>query len=89
MFCIVKRGELLGEEKLVHIPGIPIGMTKLSEKDEEIVRTGIRLNVDVIIVPGVRNAEFFRQVKRFVCKSLNVIKNEGLVLRIFFFFIEN
>lgn len=77
VYCVIKRGEYLGEERLVHIPGIPIGMTELTAKDEEIVRTGIRLKVDIIMVPGVKNAEFFHKVKRFVCKSLSVIKTKS------------
>lgn len=76
VYCTVKRGEYLRDETLVHIPGIPIGMTMLTDKDKENIRTGIRLKVDIIMVPGVRNGEFFNQVKRF-CKWPHVVENEG------------
>ncbi|VVC45084.1 Pyruvate kinase,Pyruvate kinase-like, insert domain,Pyruvate/Phosphoenolpyruvate kinase-like [Cinara cedri] len=69
VYCLIKRGEFLGSQKTVHIPGIPIGVTALTEQDEEDVRIGIQLKVDVILVPGVRNAAYFTQVKNFVCQE--------------------
>ncbi|XP_060844178.1 pyruvate kinase-like [Rhopalosiphum padi] len=65
-YCVVKRGECLGSEKKVHMQGIPIGSTALSKLDEEKIRTGILLKVDVILVPGVRNSLFFDHVRKFV-----------------------
>ncbi|CAH1731973.1 hypothetical protein AGLY_015454 [Aphis glycines] len=66
VYCVIKRGELLGSEKTVHIPKIPIGSTTLSKLDEEKIRTAIQLKVDVILVPGVRNSVFFDHVRKFV-----------------------
>lgn len=65
---MIKRGEFLGSEKVVHISGIPIGMKALTERDEEDIRTGIQLKVDAIMIPGIRNASFFNRVKYFVCE---------------------
>lgn len=70
VYCIIKRGEFLGSQKVVHIPGIPIGMTGLTPQDEENIRTGIKLKVDVIMVPGVRDAKLFNHVKNFVSKCI-------------------
>ncbi|KAL5240901.1 hypothetical protein ACI65C_008311 [Semiaphis heraclei] len=66
VYCVIKRGEFLGSEKVVHVPGIPVGSTALSKLDEEKIRTGIQLKVDVILVPGVRNSVFFDHVRKFV-----------------------
>ncbi|KAE9541213.1 hypothetical protein AGLY_004458 [Aphis glycines] len=66
VYCVIKRGEFLGSEKIVHVPGIPVGSTSLSKLDEEKIRTGIQLKVDVILVPGVRNSVFFDHVRKFV-----------------------
>lgn len=68
MYCVIKRGGLLGSQKVVHIPNIPIGMKELTLQDEENIRIGIKLKVDVIMIPGVRDAEFFNSVKHFVGK---------------------
>jgi len=69
VYCVIKRGEYLGSEKVVHVPGIPVGSTALTKLDEEKIRTGIQLKVDVILVPGVRNSVFFDNVRKFVGKS--------------------
>jgi len=69
VYCVIKRGEFLGSEKTVHISKIPIGSTALSKLDEEKIRTGIQLKVDVILVPGVGNSVFFDHVRKFVGKS--------------------
>ncbi|XP_060835514.1 pyruvate kinase-like [Rhopalosiphum padi] len=66
VYCVINRGEILGSEKTVHVSGIPIGSTSLSKLDEEKIRTGIQLKVDVILVPGVRNSMFFNHVRKFV-----------------------
>lgn len=71
VYCLIKRGEYLGPQKIVHIPGIPIGATALTKEDENYVRLGIQLKVDVIMIPGVRNAGFFDHVKNFVCKCVH------------------
>lgn len=72
-YCIIKRGGLLGSQKVVHIPNIPIGMKELTGQDEENIRTGIKLKVDVIMIPGVRDAAFFNSVKHFIGKFLYFI----------------
>ncbi|CAI6347792.1 unnamed protein product [Macrosiphum euphorbiae] len=66
VYCVIKRGEFLGSKKVVHVPGIPVGSSALTKLDEEKIRTGIQLKVDVILVPGVRNSVFFDSVRKFV-----------------------
>ncbi|XP_050527313.1 pyruvate kinase-like isoform X2 [Daktulosphaira vitifoliae] len=63
--CKIKRGGLIGSKRVVLIPGIPIP-TLLTEEDENRIRIGIRQKVDVILIPGVRNAAFINRVKDFV-----------------------
>jgi len=88
---VIKRGEFLGSEKIVHVPGIPVGSTSLSKLDEEKIRTGIQLKVDVILVPGVRNSVFFDHVRKFVGKSsIKYLKSaNGLCSFIFFSFVSS
>lgn len=69
VYCVIKRGEFLGSEKIMHIPGIPTGLAALTKEDEEAIRTGIQLKIDVIVIPGVRNAAYMNEVKGFVCVS--------------------
>ncbi|XP_008185335.1 pyruvate kinase isoform X3 [Acyrthosiphon pisum] len=72
VYCVIKRGEFLGSEKVVHVPGIPVGSTALTKLDEEKIRTGIQLKVDVILVPGVRNSVFFDSVRKFVERGRDI-----------------
>ncbi|XP_025198002.1 pyruvate kinase-like [Melanaphis sacchari] len=66
VYCEIKRGGFLGSEKAVHMPRTPIGLTALSKLDEKNIRTAIKLKVDVILIPGVRNSAFFNHVREFV-----------------------
>lgn len=68
VYCVIKIGDYLGSRKTVHIPGIPIGVTTLTKEDEKHIQIGIQHKIDVIMVPGVRNAAFFNCVKEFVSK---------------------
>lgn len=65
---MIKRGEFLGSRRVVHVPGMPIGTTSFTARDKSNVRTGIHLKVDVIIVAGARDAEYFNSVKNFIRK---------------------
>ncbi|XP_050440040.1 pyruvate kinase-like [Adelges cooleyi] len=65
LHCLIKRGEVLGSKRVVHIPGIPIPAV-LTEDDEERVRTAIQHKIDVILIPGVRDAAFVNRIKDFV-----------------------
>lgn len=62
----------MGSQKVVHISNIPIGMKELTGQDEENIRTGIKLKVDIIMIPGVRDAAFFNLVKNFIGKFLDL-----------------
>lgn len=67
VLCVIKRGEFLGSEKVVNIPGNSASMTALTKQDERDIRTGIQLRVDAIVIPGARNAVYINNVKNFVC----------------------
>lgn len=70
VFCVIKRGEFLGSRRVVHVPGMPIGTTELTAQDKTNVRTGIHFKVDVIMVAGAKDAQYFNSVKNFIRKCL-------------------
>lgn len=74
VYCVVKRGEYLGSQKVVHIPGIPIGVTTLSKDDESHVRLAIELKIDGMIISGVRNAAFLNSVKKIIGEYQNIFR---------------
>lgn len=61
--CAVINGGLLGENKGINLPGIPVRVPSLTLKDEEDLEFAIRNEVDAIAVSFVRTADDIRHVK--------------------------
>jgi pyruvate kinase len=61
--CTVINGGLLGENKGINLPGIPVRVPSLTEKDEIDLEFAIRSGVDAIAVSFVRTADDVRHVK--------------------------
>jgi pyruvate kinase len=62
--CEIVNGGLLGEKKGINLPGIPVKVPSLTEKDEEDLVFAIREGVDTVAVSFVRTADDVRHVKR-------------------------
>jgi pyruvate kinase len=61
--CEVINGGMLGEHKGINLPGIPVRVPSLTEKDEIDLEFAIKNGVDAIAVSFVRTAEDVRLVK--------------------------
>ncbi len=61
--CTVINGGLLGEKKGINLPGIPVRVPSLTEKDEIDLEFAIHSGVDAIAVSFVRTADDIRHVK--------------------------
>ncbi|WP_158748015.1 pyruvate kinase [Acidobacterium sp. S8] len=61
--CDVINGGQLGEHKGINLPGIPVRVPSLTEKDEKDLEFAIKAGVDAIAVSFVRTAEDVRLVK--------------------------
>jgi pyruvate kinase len=61
--CEVINGGMLGEHKGINLPGIPVRVPSLTEKDEEDLEFGLRHGIDSVAVSFVRTAEDVRHVK--------------------------
>lgn len=64
--CEVVNGGLLGEHKGINLPGVPLSVPALTEKDEKDVTFGIKHGVDMIAASFVRTAEDVRIAKRLI-----------------------
>src|SRR5580658_8068521 len=62
----IVNGGMLGEKKGINLPGIPVKVPSLTEKDEEDLEFAIKQGVDSIAVSFVQTAEDVRYVKRRV-----------------------
>ncbi|HEU4637092.1 MAG TPA: pyruvate kinase [Edaphobacter sp.] len=63
VICKIINGGLLGENKGINLPGIPVKVPSLTEKDEEDLVFAIGAGVDTIAVSFVRTADDIRHVK--------------------------
>src|SRR5277367_5977976 len=61
--CSVINGGLLGEKKGINLPGIPVRVPSLTEKDEIDLEFAVHAGVDAIAVSFVRTADDVRHVK--------------------------
>ena len=61
--CEIINGGLLGEKKGINLPGIPVKVPSLTEKDEEDLIFAIAQGVDTVAVSFVRTADDVRHVK--------------------------
>ncbi len=68
VLCTVINGGVLGENKGINLPGIPVKVPSLTEKDEEDLEFALRQNVDTVAVSFVRTAEDVRHVKSRVAE---------------------
>lgn len=57
------NGGLLGEKKGINLPGVPIKVPSLTEKDEEDLEFALKAGVDTIAVSFVQTADDVRYVK--------------------------
>ena len=55
--CSVVRGGLLGERKGVSVPGRPLPMPALTEKDLQDLKLAVELEVDYVALSFVRHPE--------------------------------
>jgi len=64
--CEIINGGLLGEHKGINLPGIPVRVTSLTDKDAEDLEFALKNGVDAIAVSFVRTAEDVRLVRNRV-----------------------
>src|SRR5208282_3589191 len=64
--CEIVNGGMLGEHKGINLPGIPVRVPSLTEKDTEDLEFALKNGVDAIAVSFVRTAEDVRLVRNRV-----------------------
>ncbi len=64
--CEIVNGGLLGENKGINLPGIPVRVPSLTEKDSQDLEFAIHNGVDAVAVSFVRTAEDVRIVRNRV-----------------------
>ncbi|MGA9071406.1 MAG: pyruvate kinase [Terracidiphilus sp.] len=66
VICEIINGGLLGENKGINLPGIPVRVPSLTEKDSDDLEFALKNGVDAVAVSFVRTAEDVRLVRNRV-----------------------
>lgn len=72
--CEVVSGGIWGEQKGVNIPGIPIRLPALTEKDKEDILFAVENDFDFIAASFVRDADCIKEIRSLLEKKQSKIK---------------
>jgi pyruvate kinase len=76
VICEIVNGGMLGENKGINLPGIPVKVPSLTEKDEEDLIFAVSHGVDTVAVSFVRTADDVRHVRR----RLDALKTDTWII---------
>lgn len=61
--CIIRKAGSIASAAKVSVPEVPVDLPPISEKDLEDLNMAIEQDVDIVMVPNVKNAEVLRYLK--------------------------
>ena len=72
--CKVTNGGELGERKGVNVPGVPIQLPSITEKDVEDIKFGLAEDFDFVAASFIRSADAVRQIRSLIDEAGSQMK---------------